>query len=55
MGTEIEGWSPSSATDDTHTSTRNALVFQVSGLAVGGALAVCMYYYSGNQWIPYTG
>ena len=55
MAGEITGYSPSSAIDNNHRNLRNALVFQVSGLTVGGALAVCMYYYSGNEWVPYTG
>jgi hypothetical protein len=55
MGTKVWGPAPSSAIDTTTTQTRDALVFQVSGSLPGGALAVCMFYYSGNQWVPWTG
>ena len=53
MGQKLYGFSPSSITHTNPTSTRDIPAFQISGMSESfGAIPVCLYCYSGNQWVP---
>jgi len=53
MGTKLYGYSPSTISQTDPSSTRDIPAFQISGMSDSfGALPVCLYVYSGSQWVP---
>jgi len=53
MGVKIFGYSPSSTIDNSPSSCRDIPAYRMSGMSDSfGALPVCLYVYSGSEWVP---
>jgi hypothetical protein len=53
MGVKIFGYSPSSISHTSPSTMRDIPAYQMSGMSSSfGALPVCLYVYSGTQWVP---
>ena len=50
---KIWGYGPSDITDSDPSGTRDLPLFYLSGLNDNfGGMPVCLYVYSGNNWVP---